>query len=1171
MEEADGQVLIACEDAASEPSGAVHDADIARHTRMPISDVRDYLESLEFAGLVERVRVENPDGFRVLITAKGRIELGKLRFSRGNSKEKQSESTAIKIVPKGLRSFDEHDKDFFLELLPGPRRGDGLPESVDFWKVRIEETDLHKTFRAGVIYGASGCGKSSLVKAGLLPKLTDHVRHVYVEATADRTESDLLTGVRIRYPGLSPGLGLVESLAALQNQTALPSGEKFLLVLDQFEQWLLEHRGEEEPTLIKALRHCDGQVGKALLMVRDDFLAATIRFMKEIGVEFRPDHNACEVELFKPRHAERVLTAFGRAEEILGDDLATEQQKFITQSVRSLARSGGLVIPVRLAIFFQTVKNQEWNSKTLRKLGDAEGVGAAFLEKTFNDEYANRRHRDHQEAAQLVLGALLPESGRDIKRPSRAKRELLEVSGYLSEPERFDGLIRILDEELRLITAIDRDTIVVAGSPAPTTGDRFYQLTHDFLVPSLREWRSNKDQEASKLVESIWMAETKDVPLLLSRLEPLRFWANPLLRRIMENSGFDSKERLHASLALLPVDHEQVEFLYSRLLVAGPNELPALRDALRSFRERLIERLWNILEQSDTKSQWLRAGSALALYDPSNPRWDTIGSKVAQAMVTGNAAHLGSWLDVLRPVRDKLTPPLATIFRNRDRSPNESALAFDILEDYASDQLSVLSNLLLDSDKDHFTVLFEKLRTHQDAVVALLEAEMIRSLPEATEVEKDGLAKRQARASVALVRMGKSDETWPRLRHSTDPRHRSFIVNLLAPLGADPRTLVAELDRLPVTAKPTSAQGQQFMEAVLFHPETSQRRALILALGTYEPEELSLGEREPLVDKLLDLYRNDPDSGIHGAAEWTLGQWKNEEKLKGIDAELSRLKERGDRRWFVNSQGQTFAVIEGPVEFDMGSPPTEPDRDSDEIPHRVVIPRRFAIAVKEVSKQQWQPFVKQHPEWALDATQINRFSPDPEGPMVGFSWFAAAAFCNWMSEQESLPKDQWCYVPAEGNAYKEGMTIPADVLERRGYRLPTAAEWEYACRAGAVTSRYYGNSIDLLEAYARYTANSNYHAWKCGSLRPNDLGLFDTLGNVNEWVQDEYQAYHAGVAEAVSRDIVTSLYINETPRLLRGGSFLDRPAIVRSANRLWLPPANRVVPNLGFRPSRTYQ
>ncbi len=275
-----------------------------------------------------------------------------------------------------------------------------------------------------------------------------------------------------------------------------------------------------------------------------------------------------------------------------------------------------------------------------------------------------------------------------------------------------------------------------------------------------------------------------------------------------------------------------------------------------------------------------------------------------------------------------------------------------------------------------------------------------------------------------------------------------LIVNWLNPLGADLKLIVAELDRIDPNAKPTSAKGQQLMDAILFHPETSMSRALILALGAYGTEGYSPAEREPLISKLLDLYRNDPDAGIHGAAEWTLRQWKNEEKLKKIDDELSKLKNWGERRWFVNSLGQTFTVIEGPVEFMMGSPLTEPSRFSDEIPHRVVIRHRFAIAAKEVSKEQWQAFVKQNPEWAVDASLVNSCSPDPNGPMVGFSWFIAAAFCNWLSEHEGLPKDQWCYLPDENGNYTTGMTIPADVLRRKGYRLPTEAEWEYACRSG---------------------------------------------------------------------------------------------------------------------------
>ncbi len=112
------------------------------------------------------------------------------------SRQSDSDQRPIKIVPKGLRSFDEHDADFFLELLPGPRDRDGLPDSIRFWKRKIEQIDPDLTFKVGLIYGPSGCGKSSLVKAGLLPRLGKHVLPVYIEATPEETEARLLKGLR---------------------------------------------------------------------------------------------------------------------------------------------------------------------------------------------------------------------------------------------------------------------------------------------------------------------------------------------------------------------------------------------------------------------------------------------------------------------------------------------------------------------------------------------------------------------------------------------------------------------------------------------------------------------------------------------------------------------------------------------------------------------------------------------------------------------------------------------------------------------------------------------------------------------------------------------------------------------------------------------------------------
>ena len=140
------------------------------------------------------------------------------------------------------------------------------------------------------------------------------------------------------------------------------------------------------------------------------------------------------------------------------------------------------------------------------------------------------------------------------------------------------------------------------------------------------------------------------------------------------------------------------------------------------------------------------------------------------------------------------------------------------------------------------------------------------------------------------------------------------------------------------------------------------------------------------------------------------------------------------------------------------------------------------------------------------------------------------------------------------------MHFPTDT----GYRLPTEAEWEYACRSGTITSRYYGVSTDLLGKYAWYQANSREHAWPGGSLIPNESGLFDMLGNVFEWVQDRY-----GRLINTTDDINTQESIDAiNPRLLRGGTLtIFRRSSVR---RTVTGTPRRAVTNVGFRPSRTY-
>jgi eukaryotic-like serine/threonine-protein kinase len=371
--------------------------------------------------------------------------------------ESESEERPVRVVPRGLRAFDENDADFFLGLLPGPRDREGLPESIQFWKRRIGRTDPERTFRVGLIYGPSGCGKSSLVNAGLLPRLGAHVLPVFVEATAQETEARLLRGLSRACSALPGGLGLVDALATLRRGRVLPPERKVLVVLDQFEQWLFARRADENTELVAALRHCDGEHLQAIVLVRDDFWLAASRFMHDLEIRLVEGENSALVDLFDLRHARRVLTAIGRAYEALPagtKPLTLYQGQFLDRAVAGLAQDGK-IISVRLALFAEMVKGKSWTPATLVRVGGTEGVGLTFLEETFSASTAPAEHRLHQKAAQGVLKALLPSSGSDIKGQMRSEAELRAASGYTDRPRDFDDLMRILDPELRLITPTD--------------------------------------------------------------------------------------------------------------------------------------------------------------------------------------------------------------------------------------------------------------------------------------------------------------------------------------------------------------------------------------------------------------------------------------------------------------------------------------------------------------------------------------------------------------------------------------------------------------------------------------------------------------------------------------------------------------------------------------------
>lgn len=451
------------------------------------------------------------------------------------------------LVPKGLRSFNEEDADFFLRLLPGVRDQLGIPSGLRFWLRGISET--RDPFRIGVLYGPSGSGKSSFLQAGLLPRVPEWVETVFVPAGAGDLVSLLRERILAQVPGLRKEIGREElkqqvhhdptaflkmALSAepepseegededeegrdrrnlhevthilrhLREGAGLPTEHRLLIVIDQFEQWL-HRRGdrEQEAELIRALRQADGNRVQVILSVRDDFWMAVADLMSDLDVELLQTRNADAMDLFDRKHSRAVLTEFGRAYDRLPaeGELPAGTKAFIEAAMSDMENDEGRILPLQLASFAEMARDLAWEEGEYRAMGGAKAVGVAFLESMLSRNRSNPAYRGIEEPAKAILKALLPEGGGPLKSRPLTAAELREKAFLEAQPERFEQTLEILDRELRLVTPFDIESTSMdpeatdESEESEADGDiRCYQLSHDYLVPALRAWLYESDR-----------------------------------------------------------------------------------------------------------------------------------------------------------------------------------------------------------------------------------------------------------------------------------------------------------------------------------------------------------------------------------------------------------------------------------------------------------------------------------------------------------------------------------------------------------------------------------------------------------------------------------------------------------------------------------------------------
>jgi formylglycine-generating enzyme required for sulfatase activity len=218
-------------------------------------------------------------------------------------------------------------------------------------------------------------------------------------------------------------------------------------------------------------------------------------------------------------------------------------------------------------------------------------------------------------------------------------------------------------------------------------------------------------------------------------------------------------------------------------------------------------------------------------------------------------------------------------------------------------------------------------------------------------------------------------------------------------------------------------------------------------------------------------------------------------------------------------------------DFQMGSPDSDSQRKKDEQPQHKVYVDAFWMQTHEVTWDEYRLFMfaNQAGEIAHKDSTVDAVSR-PTRPYVEMS------FGMGINGFPAISMTQHA-----ANKYAEWLSAKTGEF----YRLPTEAEWEYACRAGTTTPYYFGADASKLGDYAWYNANSSGRYQKVAAKKPNAWGLYDMLGNVMEWTLDAYAPYHAGAE--------TNPWVKSDqpyPQSARGGSWNDPAPMLRCAARV---------------------
>jgi serine/threonine protein kinase/formylglycine-generating enzyme required for sulfatase activity len=698
----------------------------------------------------------------------------------------------------------------------------------------------------------------------------------------------------------------------------------------------------------------------------------------------------------------------------------------------------------------------------------------------------------------------------------------------------------------------------------------------------LKAEQEKNETTAMLLVNQVLEASQDGIRQSLERLDSNLYGAKAKLVERAARQSLDLKDKatLNARLALVVGGEDiYVQALLESLLTESAGYVEVIRRVLEPHKDAVAKQLWselNIDSQDDEGlKRRLHAGIALANYSPDSPQWDeTQYAFIANQILRESPVDQAVYLRQVRPIAKQCIPKWKALFTGDDAFVQGSAAY--ALEYFAKDGLlpqEEIVELLTQANPKQFQILFPLVQNiaDKDLLAQLRHVAATPPLEDTTTEDRIKVGQARAGAGIALLRLREMqyaldmfllESDFKSTDGDVDPEALSQFVHRCRERGIKPGDIATCLENLDSA------------EALAKVSKDAARYALLLALAEFPVEEVPPKLLEKLVAQAGIWYGSHPSSSVHGATRWLLQSWNKKDVIDRVDQ--TEFSYTPSREWFTRKipspdGGEptylTFIVFQ-PGQFIIGSPDDEQYRLESETKHAVRITRPYAIADREITRQEIIAFGELH-----DDIDLKLFPGTESHAGPGLNWYESVRFCRWLTERAGMTEENQAYPAPDAPEVIDidivpglDLVIPRDWplrLERPGYRLATEDEWEVAVRSGARTQYFYGGDPNLLEHYAWMGVNSGNSPSEPRTRKPNLRGLFDMHGNMFEWVHNWTGLYPS---EKVLNDW-TGPSTGER-RVIRGGCYGVTQKFCRNSQRSSMAPTTPFA-FIGFRVAMT--